>query len=102
MPARTDSVVDDDDALRRDDERGAKDDGVLERGVEDDGVLDMESGAVSTAAAESTTFVNDEVAPARAPVDSSRWGCLGAVSVTKRKEAQAKQPRSFRRRIASN
>ena len=55
----------------------------------------MEPSAVRTAAAESATSVNDEVAPARAPVDFSRWGCLGAVSLTKRREAQANQPQSF-------
>ena len=86
-------------ALRRDDDDGVEDgDGVKDdddalRRVDDDGdILDM--GSVDARTNNSSSVVN-EVAPARAPVDFPKWGCLGATSSKDSQKAQAKAPQSF-------
>ena len=98
MPARADSVNAEGDSDRGADDDGVEDGDVVGRGdereVEDDGDQNMRSTEDADDDGVSAPPV-DEVKPARAPINFSKWGCLGAISSKERTEAQAKRPQSF-------
>ena len=98
MPARADSVNAEGDSDRGADDDGVEDGDVVGRGdereVEDDGDQNMASTEDADDDGVSAPPV-DEVKPARAPINFSKWGCLGAISSKDRAEAQAKKTQSF-------